>query len=251
MARTTEVLLKKETDRFINIETRNLESDLPELFWRQIAKESCYVNWKGIPMQKGPFQIITTQQLIQELKPKTIIEFGTYKGGSALWLADLQQLSITNGKVISIDINLDNVSSTLMKDPRIEFLQGDSNDIQNIFPKEKLTQLMHPILLIEDAHINTIGILDYFHKHSFKKDDYFIVEDTNKHYNEACYYFWQENLTESESLNKLENLNNKILNLQKWLSDKDKMYLLDAKYLDPFGIKNASKNWNSIVKRVK
>ncbi|MCZ6884296.1 MAG: cephalosporin hydroxylase family protein [Rickettsia endosymbiont of Ixodes ricinus] len=44
-----------------------------------------------------------TQGLIQELKPKTIIEFGSFKGASALWLADIQSLSVKDGKVISID----------------------------------------------------------------------------------------------------------------------------------------------------
>ncbi|MCZ6886659.1 MAG: CmcI family methyltransferase [Rickettsia endosymbiont of Ixodes persulcatus] len=41
---------------------------------------------------KNPFQIVTIQGLIQELKPKTIIEFGSFKGASALWLADIYKV---------------------------------------------------------------------------------------------------------------------------------------------------------------
>lgn len=59
--------------------------------------------------KKSPFQIVTTQGLIQELKPKTIIEFGSFKGASALWLADIQSLSVKDGKVISIDIDFENI----------------------------------------------------------------------------------------------------------------------------------------------
>ena len=38
------------------------------------------------------------QQLIQDLKPKTIIEFGTYEGGSALWMNDICKSLLLNTK---------------------------------------------------------------------------------------------------------------------------------------------------------
>ena len=92
-------------------------------------------------MQKGPFQILITQQLIQELKPKTIIEFGSFKGGSALWLADIQSLSVTDRKVISIDINLSNVDSRAKQNPKIQFLQGDCNEVKKYFLLQKCLHL--------------------------------------------------------------------------------------------------------------
>jgi len=201
-------------------------------------------------MQKGPFQILITQQLIQELKPKTIIEFGSFKGGSALWLADIQSLSVTDRKVISIDINLSNVDSRAKQNPKIQFLQGDCNEVEKIFSFAEMSTFMHPILLIEDAHINTAGILDFFHTNLFKSGDYFIVEDTNLDYNNSCYKEWRIGLDENDCLAKLNNLNNKIKVLEKWLSNKNGMYLVDGKYVDPFGIINASKNWNSVLRRM-
>ncbi|MFV0273899.1 MAG: CmcI family methyltransferase [Rickettsia aeschlimannii] len=57
-----------------------------------MAKNNCDINWENIPLQKNPFQIVTTKGLIQALKPKTIIEFGSFKGAPALWLADIQSL---------------------------------------------------------------------------------------------------------------------------------------------------------------
>ncbi len=185
---------QKEKKRFVSINNRVTRSDLDESFWHSIAANSCDTNWKNIPMQKSPFQIVTTQNLIQELKPKTIIEFGSFKGASALWLADIQSLSVEEGKVISIDIDFDNIDSRVKFDDRIEFLQGDSNKVEEIFPKEKISEIIHPLLLIEDAHINTTGILDYFHNNIFKTGDYFIVEDTNIDYNNACYDIWRKTL---------------------------------------------------------
>ena len=96
-----------------------------------------------------------------------------------------------------------------------------------------------------------MGILDYFHDNLLKLGDYFIVEDTNIDYNNACYKVWIEEFDHSYCNNKLENLNNKIVNLKSWLQSKDNAYLVDTKYVDPFGIVNATKNWNSVIKKVK
>ncbi|HJD56218.1 MAG TPA: cephalosporin hydroxylase [Rickettsia endosymbiont of Pyrocoelia pectoralis] len=238
-----------EQKRFVSINNRTTKSDLPESFWYSIAENSCDTSWKGIAMQKSPFQIVATQNLIQELKPKTIIEFGSFKGASALWLADIQSLSVEGGKVISIDIDFENIDQSVKNDDRIEFLQGDSNKIEEIFPKEKITDLLHPIVLIEDAHINSTGILDYFHDNIFTTGDYFIIEDTNIDYNNACYDVWRRTLDKKTCIEKLENLNNKIVKLTDWLKEKKDLYLIDTKYVDPFGITNASKNWNSVIKR--
>ncbi|MCZ6886660.1 MAG: hypothetical protein O7C59_00370 [Rickettsia endosymbiont of Ixodes persulcatus] len=73
----------------------------------------------------------------------------------------IQSLSVKDGQVISIDIDFENIDQAVKEDNRIEFLQGDSNKVEAIFPKEKISEIVHPILLIEDAHINTIGILEY------------------------------------------------------------------------------------------
>ncbi|GAA5253000.1 hypothetical protein [Candidatus Rickettsia kedanie] len=56
--------------RFVSIDNRTTASDLPESFLHAIAENSCDINWKNIPLQKSPFQIINTQGLIQELNPK-------------------------------------------------------------------------------------------------------------------------------------------------------------------------------------
>ncbi len=240
-----------ESSRFVPIEARSISCSLPTAYWDNIAKNSCYVSWKDIAVQKDSLQIVATQQLIQELQPKTIIEFGSFKGGSALWLADIQESCVLNGKVVSLDIDLGNVDFKVRHDPRIEFIQGNSNHIEVALPIQKLKDFLHPILVIEDAHINTIGILDYFHKNLFTPGDYFIVEDTNIDYNNACYKVWLEEFDRSYCNSKLENLNNKIVNLKNWLQTKDSTYLVDTKYVDPFGLVNATKNWNSVIKKVK
>ncbi|MFV9900803.1 MAG: CmcI family methyltransferase [Rickettsia conorii subsp. raoultii] len=136
-----------QSRRFVSINNRTSVSDiLPESFCYSIAENSCDINWENILLQKSPFQIVITQGLIQALKSKTIIEFRSFKGASALWLADIQSLSIKDGKVISIDIDFENIDQAVKEDNRIEFLQGDSNKVEAIFPKEKISEIVHPIL---------------------------------------------------------------------------------------------------------
>ncbi len=54
---------------------------------------------------------------------------------------------------------------------------------------------------------------------------------------------------EKPCIEKLENLNNKIVKLTNWLREKKDLYLVDTKYVDSFGITNASKNWNSVIRK--
>ncbi|WP_231290025.1 class I SAM-dependent methyltransferase [Rickettsia australis] len=151
---------------------------------------------------------------------------------------------------MSIDIDFENIDQAVKGDNRIEFLQGDSNKVEAIFLKETISEIVYPILLIADTHINTIGILEYFHNNIFKEGDYFIIEDTNIDYNNACYDVWRKTLDEKTCIAKLENLHNKIIRLISWLKEKKDVYLVEIQYVDPFGIINASKNWNSVIKKI-
>ena len=48
--------------------------------------------WRGVPIIKDPLSLTVNQQLLWELKPQTVIEFGAYKGGSALWRAEMLKM---------------------------------------------------------------------------------------------------------------------------------------------------------------
>ena len=45
--------------------------------------------YRDVPMLKCPFDLALYMQAIWDIKPKTILEFGSKAGGSALWLADV------------------------------------------------------------------------------------------------------------------------------------------------------------------
>jgi cephalosporin hydroxylase len=231
--------------RFRQIDDRASSSDLDPSFWVPFAKNSCYLSWKGIPIQKEPFQMVSTQQIILELKPATIIEFGSSYGGSALWLADIQGLVMQNGQVISVDINHDKIAKEAFADKRIRFIQGDlTKKIEDILTPKILADISYPLLFIEDSHVNTLQILEYFHQSILKAGDYMIIEDTNLDYYKACNRVRKKKFADDHPmLGKLKVLTD-------WLYNHKDSYLIDTKYTDLFGIMNTSKNWNSVIKRV-
>lgn len=75
------------------------------LFGRQ--QQSLYDHYKGIIMAKTPEDLRVYQHVIWETKPDTIVELGTYQGGSAMWFADQMRTLCENPNptVITVDIN--------------------------------------------------------------------------------------------------------------------------------------------------
>lgn len=136
-----------------------------------------HLKWKGLTLMKDPMSLTIYQQLIQDLRPKTILEFGTYEGGSALWMQDLLDTFGIDGTIHTFDINPDQVN--LPSSERIVFHQLDNNKIKQYVADNRafFENLPGPILLIEDAHENAaelLAVLDEF----LKPGDYLVVEDT-------------------------------------------------------------------------
>lgn len=85
----------------------------------------CYTFFLGVGMMKSPNDLWAYQDVIAQLRPKTIIETGSYAGGSALWFAMLMDmLQIDGGRVFTIDYE----DHRQCSHPRITFLAGDSTN---------------------------------------------------------------------------------------------------------------------------
>lgn len=59
--------------------------------------------WRGTEILKCPTDLFVYQEIIYEVEPDVIIEAGTCKGGSALYLSDICEM-LGNGEIITIDI---------------------------------------------------------------------------------------------------------------------------------------------------
>jgi cephalosporin hydroxylase len=140
---------------------------------KDIDKGHHQVTYKGISTLKCPFDYVLYQMLISELKPDLIIEIGTNKGGSALYLADLLELN-GKGELHAIDIPENNEDPLLHSHPRIKLFKegftGYDTSILSSYPA---------ILIIEDGSHLYEDVLATLHKFSsfVSKNSYFIIED--------------------------------------------------------------------------
>ncbi len=226
--------------RFVSISDRQDHCDIPKSAWRPLTENAYLQTWKGVLLEKDPMQIAGYPMLIDELKPKTIIELGALKGGSAIWLADNLELLKIEGKVYCVDNDLSGLDEKAKADSRIKFIEGDCREINTVLPIQLLSNLPHPWLIIEDVHDNLVGILEHFHHNGLQTGDYLIIEDTNK-------FMW-EVWDDWEDKELIERGSNKLNQLRHWLMNHEHEYKVDSFYQDFYGY-NASKNWNSILRK--
>ena len=168
-----------ERQRFIDFFDRQQSSEFPSDLWGVLGRNAYLQEWGGVVLNKGPMEIAIYPMLINELRPKTIIELGALNGGSAKWFADLTRCFEIDTRVISVDIDLSLLHSDVLEDQRITFVEGDCNEIERVLPARLLESYLHPWLIIEDSHVNTIGVMNYFHENGLRQGDYMIIEDTN------------------------------------------------------------------------
>ena len=94
--------------------------------------------WREVDMWKDPLDLVIVQQLLWELKPRTVIEFGAYKGGSALWTADMLKMFGCKSRVISVDIDLSLLDPEAKKSLDMKVIEGDIMQVEKLFPEEFL-----------------------------------------------------------------------------------------------------------------
>ena len=168
--------------------------------------------WKGRALLKDPMTLSILQQLLSELKPRSILEFGTFEGGSTVWMRDMTNVLDFPCELHTFDI--DAARADLDDEQGITFHKLNNHQIQ-IFHRQNhqlFANLPRPILVIEDAHQNVTGVLTAIDK-CLHSGDYLIVEDTLEP--------WKHN------------------ELIKFLSERS--YSVDTLYCDFWGLNNS---WN-------
>lgn len=176
------------------------------------------VHWKGVLHMKDPFSLAAYPLVVQEVRPRTIIEIGAYHGGSALWLADLLDVFGIDGHVHAFDHDLSRIG---VEDPRVTFRRADSNRVED-YDRGLLGALPHPWLVIEDAHVNVYELLTHLDPF-LGPEDYVIVEDTQ----------WPEFYPD----------------LRRFLLEAGGRYRVDAKYADLFGY-NVTWHVNGYIRKM-
>ena len=234
-------------NRFQSINQRKDWSVVPEDFFKASLRGRYLVEHRGHSLMKEPRDLAIYQRLLWDVKPANIIEMGTYVGGSALWMSDMLKMMEIDSTIYTVDYR-SYVSDEIKKlcSPNVHFWWGDAYEIEKVFSNEFMQSLKHPLVVIEDCHVNTLGMLEFFHKF-MQSGDYFIVEDTCPHIPSLALRPGVEDL---ESLDDLEpGTTRKLDILKKFLINHADQYCVDAFFTDMFGY-NASWNWHGYIKRM-
>jgi cephalosporin hydroxylase len=144
------------------------------------------VDWRGVRALKCPLDLWMYQEIIHRRRPDLIVETGTYRGGSALFLADMCALA-GQGRVVSIDVSNHDAATRLPSHDCLRYLAGSSTDVGIVAEVFAMAEA----LATPGRNAEVLVILDSLHTlpHVFAElaayapliepGGYLIVEDTN------------------------------------------------------------------------
>jgi len=163
--------------------TRDEHADVLQKYheiWYNAEHTWVYTHFLGIGLMKCPNDLWIYQALMTNLRPMTVIETGTYSGGSALWFAFLMDmLRIDGGRVFTVDIK-DQRKNPLVLHPRITYLAGNSARPE-LVDAIKHTMPKGPVLVCLDSDHSAEHVHNELELYAplCKVGDWLVVEDTN------------------------------------------------------------------------
>jgi cephalosporin hydroxylase len=133
--------------------------------------------WLGTQLLKYPTDLLIYQELVTELRPDLIIETGTWRGGSALFLATICD-AIDHGEVLSIDVAAE---APLPEHPRVTYLSESSVDTATRDRVRREHAAAAPVLVILDSdHVKDHVLAELrLWSELVTPGSYLVVEDTN------------------------------------------------------------------------
>lgn len=133
--------------------------------------------YRGVQTYKCPTDMWVYQELVDELRPGLVIETGTYRGGSALFLADRLEIA-GHGQVVSIDID---VQPDRPEHPRLTYLTGSSVAPDILEQVRALVPQDSPVLVVLDSDHSQAHVAAELRAYAplVPVGSYLIVEDTN------------------------------------------------------------------------
>lgn len=149
-------------------------------YYRNAERTWKATTWRGVPVQKNPFDLWTYAEIIQRVRPGLIIECGTLYGGSALYLADLCEIE-RQGFVLSIDIA---PQPDLPQHGRLSYYVGDTlapETLRLVHEQVQVWRNHGPVMVILDDDHHAEHVLAELRAYSgfVTPGSYLVVEDGN------------------------------------------------------------------------
>jgi cephalosporin hydroxylase len=104
--------------------------------------------WLGTQALKNPLDLWIYQEIMFETRPELVVETGTYRGGSALFLASMCDL-LGAGDVVSIDIEAEREDYPVH--PRITYLAGRSSTDPGVVAEVRERAAGRRVLVVLDS----------------------------------------------------------------------------------------------------
>jgi cephalosporin hydroxylase len=135
------------------------------------------ISWFGTPVQKNPMDLFIYQELLYQLQPDVVVECGTYKGGSAHFMAHIMD-GIGKGRILTIDIEK---YPGLPEHPRITYLLGSSTAPEIVSRVKASIQPGERVMVFLDSDHRMTHVLNELRLyHSLvTPGSYLVVEDTD------------------------------------------------------------------------
>jgi cephalosporin hydroxylase len=127
-------------------------ADLSRTFYKHCHIERREPSWRGVRVIKLPTDLMNYAEVIQQNKPKWIIEAGTKFGGSALYFQDMLDIA-GGGQVITID----KYPVKIAHDPRILYIEGSSTD-KAVVARIKEMVGSDPVMVVLDSDHSRVHV---------------------------------------------------------------------------------------------
>jgi cephalosporin hydroxylase len=136
----------------------------------------------GVPCYKSAADMWSYQEILTELRPALVVEFGTRFGGAALFFSVLGRAINPQLRVLSVDVSHDDVAERVREDASIELLTASSTaDVTASRIAALRQQLPGPAFFILDSDHSAAHVLAELEllRPLAKAGDYVVVEDGN------------------------------------------------------------------------
>ena len=150
--------------------------------WYYDTKVWATTSWAGVPAQKLPSDMWNYQEIILQLQPGLIIEFGRYYGGSTMFFASVAALLKRPTRIFSVDITDEPLYEAVRAVPSVELMTCSSTDPAVVERIKILRQAFPgPVFAILDSDHSKAHVLQEMLslRDVLQPGDYLIVEDSN------------------------------------------------------------------------
>lgn len=161
---------------------RPIESPRGYHQWYWYSSVWMTTTWMGVDCWKSTPDMWNYQEILAELKPSLVVEFGTNAGGSALFFAGILRQIGRPFKVLSVDISHKRLDPKATHDPDILFVESSSTipavaqrirDLRQEFPGA-----VFAILDSDHTRDHVLAEMKLL-RPLLLRGDYLVVEDSN------------------------------------------------------------------------